>query len=74
MTEVELDVPFDHVVALCGQYIGERKYYLHRRAGGVGWEVCTSTGRNSNGVLTNCTRVKFADSSIATFILLKLGR
>ena len=65
MVEVEINASFGQVASLCAQYIGERKYYLHRSAGGVGWEIRVSP---------NGTWARFEDDSIATFIILKLSR
>lgn len=66
MIEVEIDKGFQQVAEHCEQHIGPRKFYLHNRIGGEGWDVRPASRYNSR------TIARFDDPKTATFIMLKI--
>lgn len=67
MVEVELNCRFDDLAELCEKYIGPRKFYIHNRIGGEGWDVRPGYYRNTK------TIARFDDNTMATYIILKLS-
>ena len=67
MIEIKIDCGFQWLAEQCEKHIGPRKFYLHNRIGGEGWDVRPSghTGRP-------CSYVRIDDPKIATFFMLKL--
>jgi len=59
---------YNTVIECCERYISPRKYYLHNKVGGNGWEVSYSLDL-SDGFRAE---LKVDDESMATFIALKL--
>jgi hypothetical protein len=68
MIEFTLPGKYNTVIECCEKYISPRKYYLHNKVGGNGWEVSCSL-ELSNGFRA---RLKVDDELMATFIMLKL--
>ena len=68
MIEIALPGKYNTVIECCEKYISPRKYWLHNRVGGNGWEVSPSSDL-SNGF---CFKLKVDDKLLATFIMLKL--
>ena len=68
MIEFTLPGKYNTVIECCEQYISPRKYYLHNKVGGNGWEVSASLDL-SNGFRA---KLKVDDELMATFIMLKL--
>ena len=68
MTEFTLPGKYNTVIECCERYISPRKYYLHNKVGGSGWEVSHSLDL-SNGFRA---KLKVDDELLATFIMLKL--
>jgi len=66
MIEVELNCSFTELAEKCEQHIGPRKFYLHNRIGGEGWDV-RPVGRYRPGTIA-----RFDDPKMATYILLKI--
>jgi hypothetical protein len=67
---IELTLPgkYNTVIECCEKYISPRKYYLHNKVGGNGWEVSHSSD-SSDGFRA---KLKVDDEHMATFIMLKL--
>jgi hypothetical protein len=68
MIEFTLPGKYNTVIECCERYISPRKYYLHNKVGGNGWEVSHSSNL-SDGFRA---RLKVDDEQMATFIMLKL--
>ena len=68
MIEFTLPGKYNTVIECCEKYISPRKYYLHNRVGGEGWEVSASLDLG-NGFRA---KLKVDDELMATFIMLKL--
>ena len=68
MIELTLPGKYNTLIECCEQYISPRKYYLHNKVGGRGWEVSFSLDL-SNGF---CAKLKADNEQMATFIMLKL--
>lgn len=68
MIEVTLPGKYNTVIECCEKYISPRKYWLHNRVGGMGWEVSPGSDL-SKGF---CAKLKVDNKSLATFIMLKL--
>jgi hypothetical protein len=68
LIEFTLPGKYNTVIECCEQYISPRKYYLHNKVGGNGWEVSASLDL-SNGFRA---KLKVDDELMATFIMLKL--
>jgi hypothetical protein len=66
MVEIEINRGFQRVAEECEKHIAPRKFYLHNRIGGNGWDV-----RPGYGGYTS-TIARFDDPQMATFIQLKL--
>jgi len=66
MIEVEFEHSIQRVAQECEKHIGPRKFYLHNRIGGEGWDV--RAGGRYNGV----TIARFDNPKMATFIRLKI--
>jgi hypothetical protein len=66
MIEIALPGKYNTVIECCEKYISPRKYWLHNRVGGNGWEVSYISAGGFRSVL------KVNNDSIATFIRLKL--
>jgi hypothetical protein len=66
MVEVEINCLFTDLAKLCEKYVGRRKFYIHNRIGGEGWDVRPSGRYHSN------TIARFEDPQMATFIMLKI--
>lgn len=66
MIEFTLPGKYHTVIECCERYISPRKYYLHNKVGGNGWEVSASL---DNGFRA---KLKVDDELMATFIMLKL--
>jgi len=67
MTEVEVNCRFTALAEFCEKHIGPRKFYLHNRIGGEGWDVRPSTWRGGSKTLA-----RFDDPKMVTFVMLKL--
>ena len=67
MIEVEISCGFTKLAELCEKHIGPRKFYLHNRIGGEGWDV---RPRYSRAVAQSIAR--FDDPKMATYMMLKL--
>jgi len=65
MIEIEIDCGFQRVARECEQHVGPRKFYLHNRIGGEGWDVRPTQDRGK-------TIARFNNPQMATFIQLKL--
>ena len=68
MIEFTLPGKYNTLIECCEQYISPRKYYLHNKVGGSGWEVSASLDL-SNGFRA---KLKVDNARMATFIMLKL--
>ena len=68
MIEFTLSGKYNTVIECCEKYISTRKYYLHNKVGGIGWEVSHSLDL-SDGFRA---KLKIDDDQMATFIMLKL--
>ena len=68
MIELTLPGKYNTVIECCEKYISPRKYYLHNKVGGNGWEVSPSSD-SSDGFRA---KLKVDDDQMATFIMLKL--
>ena len=66
MIEVELAYSMQRIAQECEKYIGPRKFYLHNRIGGEGWDV------RADSRYRLFTIARFDDAKMATFIMLKL--
>lgn len=67
MTEVKIDCGFLWLAKQCEKYIGPRKFHLHNRIGGEGWDV-----RPDNPSNKGMSIARFDDPKIATYIMLKI--
>ena len=67
MVEVELNCRFTDLAELCEKLIGPRKFYIHNRIGGEGWDVRPAGRYHSNTV------ARFDDPKMASFVMLKLS-
>lgn len=65
MIEVELDRGFQWVASQCEKHVGPRKFYLHNRIGGLGWDVRPNHNRER-------TIARFDDPKMATFVMLTI--
>jgi hypothetical protein len=67
---IEFTLPgrYNTVIECCEKYISPRKYYLHDKVGGIGWEVSHSLDL-SNGFQA---KLKVDNELMATFVMLKL--
>lgn len=63
MTEIEINKPMVNVAELLSKHLSPRKFWLHNRVGGAGWDVRR---------LGNRSIVRIDDPKLLTFILLKL--
>jgi hypothetical protein len=68
MFEFTLPGKYNTVIECCEKYISPKKYYLHNKVGGNGWEVSHSLDL-SKGFRA---KLKVDDKLLATFIMLKL--
>ena len=68
MIEFTLPGKYNTIIECCEQHISPRKYYLHDKVGGIGWEVSHSLDL-SNGFRA---KLKVDNELMATFIMLKL--
>lgn len=68
MIEFTLPGRYNTVIECCEKYISPRKYYLHDKVGGIGWEVSHSSDL-SNGFQA---KLKVDNELMATFVMLKL--
>ena len=68
MIEIALSGKYNTVIECCEKHISPRKYWLHNRVGGNGWEIAHSS--SSAGGFRAVLKV--SNNSIATFIVLKL--
>jgi hypothetical protein len=66
MVEVEINCLFTDLAKLCEKYVGPRKFYIHNRIGGEGWDVRPASRYHTN------TIARFNDPHMATFIMLKI--
>lgn len=66
MIEVELDRGFQWVANQCEKHVGPRKFYLHNRIGGHGWDVRPAYSDRGRSI------VRFDDPKMATYIMLKI--
>ena len=66
MVEVEFDCGFIWLADQLEKHIGPRKFYLHNRIGGEGWDVRPAYKGYSR------TIARFDDPKMATFIQLKI--
>jgi hypothetical protein len=66
MVEVEFEHSIDRIAKECEKYIGPRKFVLHNRIGGEGWDV------RAGSRYRLFTIARFDDPKMATFIQLKL--
>lgn len=71
MVEVDVNCGFRWMADQCEKYIGPRKFYLHNRIGGHGWDVRQSA-IEVNGMMIQGTKARFDDPKTATFIMLKI--
>jgi hypothetical protein len=67
MIEVEFTQSTQRVAEECEKYIGPRKFYLHNRIGGEGWDIRPASRYRL------ATVARFDDPKMATFIKLKLA-
>jgi len=67
MVEVEISCEFTDLAKLCEQHVGPRKFWIHNRIGGEGWDV--RPGYYRNGRLTIA---RFDDPKMATYMMLKI--
>jgi hypothetical protein len=68
LIEFTLPGKYNTVIECCEKYISPKKYYIHNKVGGNGWEVSHSSDL-SNGFRA---KLKIDDEQMATFIMLKL--
>ena len=68
MVEVEINCGYEWAAKQCEKHVGPRKFVLHNRIGGEGWEVSPYYG-NTN---IQRTKAKFKDPQMATFIMLTI--
>ena len=68
MIEVTLPGKYNTAIECCEKYISPRKYWLHNRVGGNGWEVSPSLDLSKKF----CAKLKVDNELLATFIMLKL--
>jgi hypothetical protein len=68
MIEFKFPSKYNTVIECCEKYISPRKYDLHNKVGGNGWEVSASLDLG-NGFRA---KLKVDDELMATFIMLKL--
>jgi hypothetical protein len=66
LIETVLPGKYNTAIECCEKHISPRKYWLHNRVGGTGWEVSHSSAGGF------CATLKVQDESMATFIRLKL--
>jgi|688.fasta_scaffold425379_3 hypothetical protein len=71
MIEVELGCSFTDLAEQCEQHIGPRKFYLHNRIGGEGWDVRPMQTRDRGQWVQGC-KARFDDPKMVTFLMLKL--
>jgi len=67
MIEFTLFGKYNTVIECCEKYISPRKYYLHNRVGGDGWEISPSLDLTDGFH----AKVKIDDDKMATFLMLK---
>lgn len=65
MIELELARGFQWVAIQCEKHVGPRKFYLHNRIGGEGWDVRPVNSDRGRSI------VRLDDPKMATYILLK---
>ena len=68
MIEFTLPGKYNTVIECCEKYISPRKYFLHNKVGGNGWEVTHSSDLNKGFQ----AKLKVDDELMATFIMIKL--
>jgi hypothetical protein len=68
MIELTLPGKYNTIIECCEKYISPRRYYLHNKVGGNGWEVSHSSDL-SNGFSAT---LKVDNELMSTFIMLKL--
>jgi hypothetical protein len=66
MVEVEIDCGYRWMADQLEKHVGPRKFVLHNRIGGEGWDVRPTKDSRT-------TIVRFDDPKMATFIQLKLA-
>jgi hypothetical protein len=67
MVEIEFDCGYRWMADQLEKYVGPRKFVLHNRIGGEGWDVRPARGGYANAI------VIFDDPKMATFMQLKLA-
>lgn len=67
MTEIEIDCGFLWLAKQLEIHIGPRKFTLHNRVGGDGWDVRPGSPQNQGKSIA-----RFDDPKMATYIRLKL--
>jgi hypothetical protein len=67
MIEVEFEHNIQRIALECEKYIGPRKFYLHNRIGGEGWDLRVGSRYR------RFTIARFDDPKMATFIQLKIS-
>ena len=68
MIEFTLPGKYNTVIECCEKYISPRKYFLHNKVGGEGWELSHNVNLGSGFHAT----LKVDDKVMATFIMMKL--
>ena len=63
MAEIFTTKSTDRILAVLGDYVGPRKYWLHNEIGGEDWAIKTVSGGRI---------IILPDEQLATFITLKL--
>lgn len=66
MIEIEFEYSMQRIAQECEKHIGPRKFYLHNRIGGEGWDV------RAGSRYRMFTIARFDDPKMATFIRLKM--
>jgi hypothetical protein len=67
MVELEVNCGFRWLADQLEKHVGPRKFVLHNRIGGDGWDVRPSNEKNMAGTIA-----RFDDPAMATFVQLKL--
>ena len=70
MVEVDFECEFRRIAELCEKHVGPRKFYLHNRIGGEGWDVRPVPLENHRW--KQGSRARFDNPQMATFIMLHL--
>lgn len=65
MVDVEVKGSIDNILKVLQKHIGPKRYWIHNRIGGIGWNLDTTHGK---------IRLQIADPAVAVWVLLKLNQ